>query len=279
MRVRIEKNVSRKSFEKRNVLISRDARGGSEGLSISFLCENVFHRKLGPAPDDVVWVDMPFWIPFPAVLSPLCCAVVQSNVLVMQAVKDALEEVKSLRGWRAFFMMAPEAADANGIVETLPWAAGGVARPGTAVRLIAAGGGKLIVITGGALSDDEGRLLFEFRDKLRDALLSAYVLPSRSAASELITLMYESGSAPGVPTTELPNVRIFDITAVAALCIFYVIKWGKDEQLLPLLIISFVIFLMSSLIAWRKRKQLATIMNDPEYLVASSWSADLPQRT
>jgi len=44
---------------------------------------------------------------------------------MQSGVEGALEEIEKLFGWRAFFLLAPEAADANGIVEALPWAEGG----------------------------------------------------------------------------------------------------------------------------------------------------------
>jgi hypothetical protein len=171
-------------------------------------------------------------------------------------------------------MLAPEAADANGIVEALPWAEGGVSRPGTAVRLLAREG-KLVVVTGGALSDEEGRFLFEIPEKLRDVLLSAYIVPPQSAASELITHMYESESAPSLPTIQLPKVREFDGISSVMLFLGFLIK-----SVSPVAgIIAFVISLTCVIIARLNNSKLNTILADPEYIVATRWSTGLPQRT
>jgi hypothetical protein len=137
---------------------------------------------------------------------------------VTWGVEDALDELDRLSGWRAMFLFPPEAADADAIVEALPWVKDAAPRKGTVVRLLKVRHG-LLLVTGGVLSDEEGALLFDIRERLADIVKRALVVPPRTAARSLVKRMYHDDLLPIMPLDRLPNTSGWQVMSIVTLAI------------------------------------------------------------
>lgn len=201
-----------------------------------------------------------------------------------QRVEDALEEVERLGGWRAFLMLPPEAADADAIIEALPWVEQGAPRSGTVVRLFKLQGG-LVVVTGGALSPEEGAHLFEIREQLQDVLVRAFIVPPPSAPPPLIARMYETGLAPTLPSGKLPNPRGWAGMATVLVLGTTVVgralrRSGVREESAAMFFLAMGVMLALAvgcgLLYWNTNRKLQDILSDPVRVVATRWAATLP---
>src|SRR5689334_11737845 len=115
--------------------------------------------------------------------------------------KYALQEIDGTRGWRVMIMLPPKAANAEGIIEVLPWIENGAPRPGTMLHLFDVRNG-LALVTGGVLTEREGAILFEIHDQLKGVATRMFVVPPASAPEALIEKMYDTGAAPLPPVAE-----------------------------------------------------------------------------
>lgn len=123
---------------------------------------------------------------------------------------SALDALDKIRLWRAFILLPPEAdvtllapamANADALVEALPWVENGVPRAGTVARLCKSRN-WIALVTGGALTDDEGAHLFNIKDQLKDIAWRVFIVPPETAPQELIARMHEAGVAPPTPVSE-----------------------------------------------------------------------------
>jgi len=206
-------------------------------------------------------------------------------------VEDALEELERLGGWRAFLLLPPEAADAEAIVEALPWVEQGAPRPGTAVRIFKLQGG-LVVATGGHLSDEEGAHLFGVHEQLKDIVARespgsrylAYIIPPQSAAPALVARMYEAGLAPSLPTGKLPNPRgwagLGGVLLLGGSVMARALRrtTPADSTGFRLVLLGLLALVaICGVLYWVQNRKLQDILSDPVRVAATRWAPNLPR--
>lgn len=76
-------------------------------------------------------------------------------------------------------------------MSALPWVEDGAPRQGTTVRILKVKD-ELLLVTGGALSDEERASLFEIHDKLKDVATRVFIGPPLAASRSLIERMYDA---------------------------------------------------------------------------------------
>jgi len=212
----------------------------------------------------------------------------------MGRVKHALEELDAMGGWRALIVLPPEAADAEALIDALPWVENGTARFGSLVRLFKVNNG-LVLLTGGVLTDEEGARLFDMHEQLKGVATSAFVVPPASAPRSFIARMYDTGAAPRLPVTEnLPDPRIWSnlrttffvfwlaiFVAKLTLPIVFAVPPGAQDARPPLglQILSFLSFWTAVgcwSVSWSKTRALERILEDPARMTAMRWALTLP---
>lgn len=193
---------------------------------------------------------------------------------------DALAEIDEVGGWRALFILPPEAADADALVEALPWVEAGQPRKGTAVRLLQVRSG-LALLTGGALSDEEGERLFEMHDQLKDITKDVLIVPPSSAAPPLITKMYDAGVVPLLPSGKVPNERVWAWLAGAmAVGVVTTLRVSIAQGLeLVVPVVLGVLAGVFALIYLRQRGKADEVLSDPMRVAATHWAATAPPRS
>lgn len=195
-------------------------------------------------------------------------------------VEDALDELDRLHGWRALLVLPPEAADPDALLGALPWVQEGAARPGTSVRLFQVRHG-LLLVTGGALSDEEGAQLFEIHERLKDVVKQVIIMPPPAAAQPLIARMYESGVAPVLPSDKLPNARGWaglGATALVAAGLTTRVSKNARVPLTPIWATLAVLAVVCGILWWIRDRQLREILSDPFRSAATRWAPMAPSR-
>ena len=201
--------------------------------------------------------------------------------------EQACEQLAAIPGgWRAFFLLEGTVADAQETVVLLPWAP--VQRPGTMTRVFQFDRG-IVITTGGQLSDDEGRLLFDVHQALGDKASRALIVPPMNASPKLVRRMYDRHCVPTFPTDTLPNARGY-----WALAVFFVVgtlyaaRFGlRAGQRSGTSIIDNGLFLVMfatgillsvgfALVGWRTHSRFVEAMSDPERVVNSCWGLSVP---
>jgi hypothetical protein len=200
--------------------------------------------------------------------------------------KEALQEIDAMRGWRAFIMLPPKCANAEGIVEVLPWIEKGTPRPGTTMHLFDVRSG-LALVTGGVLTEEEGTRLFIIHDQLKGVATKMFVVPPAAAPPPLIARMYDTGAAPILPVAErLPNSNFWSVISVLAGLMFVITlfagaaamaRGGEAARALSILpwplLSGSVICGITSWFQWLRRQD---ILKDPVRMTIMQWARTLP---
>jgi hypothetical protein len=200
---------------------------------------------------------------------------------LLSPVGDALDDLDRLSGWRARLVLPPEAADAEALVSALPWVVDGAPRPGTIVRLFEVREG-LLLVTGGALSDEEGAYLFEIQERLKDIATHVLIVPPAQASPSLVDRMYASHAAPAVPTDKLPNPRGWAGLGSVFLMFLGAMAYGARNadtvsfEARALLGAALALAMLCGLMWARSDRRLSEMLSDPLSAMAARWAAICP---
>ncbi len=196
-------------------------------------------------------------------------------------VSDALDDLDQQAGWRALFVLPPEAADADALVSALPWVQDGAPRQGTTVRIFQVKD-DLLLVTGGALSDEEGAYLFELHDKLKDIATRVYIVPPMAAPPSLIERMYDARLAPTLPTDKLPSTRLW--AGIAAVVLTFggvMLRFSANREIVSfearVLMYACVVLIMLCGVMWLRNDRKASEMRaDSLRVTATRWTPICP---
>jgi hypothetical protein len=199
------------------------------------------------------------------------------------SLENAIAELDRLDGWRAALLLKREADDPEGLVAALPWVTDGSPRAGTLVRLSEHEDG-LLLVTGGALRDEEGARLFEIHEALRDMIVHAIILPPRTAAPALIERMWTSNLMATAPHDPAPSSVGFGGAGVgfSVLGGYYLrtADWGRSYlggsglwMLAPLVVVALLAIPYAILRARRNE-----IVSHPLWILRAQWFAHVPPR-
>jgi hypothetical protein len=238
---------------------------------------------------------------FYALLAALCGAIVGTPFLLLRGrrrrleerkLKNVLEELNALGGWRVFIMLPPQSANTPELIDAMPWVQDWVqdddVRSGTIMHRFKLDRG-VAMVTGGMLTDEEGMGLFAIQDKLKSIATKVFVVPPALAPAVLIAKMYETGAAPSHPVNEkLPNTRRWSIATLISFGIWLCWRIVQSVEMAagrigtpPTSVATFMLFLFCTAIvcAWmwrRRRRQLQNILNDPVRMAIAQWGPTLP---
>ncbi len=201
---------------------------------------------------------------------------------------EAMEPLDALGGWRAFFLIDAAPEEAQAFVDALPWVENGQARAGTVVRIFSREQG-LIIVTGGAIGDEEAAVLFDIHEAVRDIAKRVIVVPPASATPGLIARAHKEGLAPVHVETPLPNAKGWKGAAVFALfATGYGLRVARRMGGGTLADASVPVFLFAvlglaltglfALMAWRTGNELTSALADPIRVVCTRWAMAMPSR-
>jgi amino acid transporter len=201
-------------------------------------------------------------------------------------IKNALEGLTVMKGWRVLIMLPPQWADPKHIIELMPWVQNGKARPATLmVRFMVDNG--LALVTGGVLTEEEGKRLFSIHDQLKGIATKMFVIPPASAPASLIARMYDSGATPSIPIAEdLPNPRKYSVSILVLLFLFLlqifvaleaIVRGRMDLNSVSKTLVSLLFFaIYCAVMWWRRKRQLRDIVEDPVRMAIMEWTPTLP---
>ncbi len=197
------------------------------------------------------------------------------------AVEEALDELDRVAGWRALYLLRVDVNEAQALVDAMPWAAGGVARQGTVVRLFKRPQG-LLVITGGKLSHGEGELLFDIHERVKDIAARAFIVPPQGAERASIDRMHRAALAPAAPDDRnLPNPRGWGVLATCMFAVGGVIsraaRGSGSVGVFAMVAMCVLAGAVCAVVAWYRRGALDDILSDPLRAVATRWLMYVPR--
>jgi hypothetical protein len=203
---------------------------------------------------------------------------------IAQQLEHSCEQLGSMtNAWRAFFLIDGSAWDAQKISAQLPWAS--TQRANTITRVFQFPRGMALV-SGGLLSDDEGRLLFGVHRELGAKAIVALVVPPTSAAVDLVNLMYERRCLPVFPTGQLPNARgywalatFFLLGTLYAVRFLIRVSVALREDVwfaLGSVLTGAVLTAVAAWFGWRTRKRFTAAISDPARIANSCWGYSVP---
>lgn len=211
---------------------------------------------------------------------------VEMEQSVAQKLEHACQQLEVPGSWRVFLLIDGTAADAQEIADLWPWASSQRAQTMTRVFRFQRG---LAIVTGGTLSDDEGRLVFDTHEALEDKATAALIVPPTNASPKLIKRMYARGLVPTFPTDPLPNARGY-----WALCAFFVFgtlyavrfvsRASRSSGAAMATTLPFLVMVLAGLVgaagfamlAWRTRNRFIAAMSDPVRVAHCSWGLSAP---